>query len=70
MKKFTVGSYQLRDVEKWVPSGSTFEVINGAKVNITEADIFHPEHRFDTKEEADQFFRDHFLSKGYEEWNE
>ena len=67
MKKFTVNSYQLSETNKWAPCGTLFEIINGNKADIQEADVFPPEHRFSTKEEADNFFRKHFIKKGYVE---
>ncbi|MCK5096275.1 MAG: hypothetical protein KAR24_02890 [Candidatus Pacebacteria bacterium] len=65
MKKFKIGSYQLTETKKWAPCGTLFEFIEGDKMKITEADVFPPEYRFDTEEEADEFFREHFLKEGY-----
>lgn len=65
MKKFKVASYQLLETKKWAPSGTLFELISGDKLRVQEADVFPPEYRFDTKEEADNFFRKHFLNQGY-----
>ena len=67
MKKFKVSSYQLTETKKWAPCGTLFELIDGGNMNIQEADVFPPEYRFDTKEEADKFFKDHFQNKGYTE---
>lgn len=67
MKKFIVGSYQLVETKKWAPSGTIFESINGNKINVQEADVFPPEFRFDTKEEADAFFREYFSKRGFTE---
>jgi len=65
MKKFKVSSYQLIENQKWAPCGTLFELVNGNKMNIQEADIFPPEFRFDTKEEADKIFREYFSKRGY-----
>lgn len=67
MKKFIVNSYQLTENKKWAPCGTLFESINGNRINIQEADIFPPKFRFDTKEEADNYFRNWFLERGYTE---
>ena len=65
MKKFKVNSYQLSETKKWAPCGVLFESAEGNKMNIQEADVFPPEYRFDTKEKADKFFREHFIKDGY-----
>ena len=65
MKKFKVGSYQLPETKKWAPCGTLFELIDGNRMNVQEADVFPPEYRFDIKEEANKFFRNHYLEKGY-----
>jgi hypothetical protein len=65
MKKFKIGSYQLVDTKKWAPCGTLFELIDNKKINIQEADIFPPQFRFDTKEDADKFFREYFSKRGY-----
>ena len=58
MKKFKVNSYQLSETKKWAPSGTLFELIDGNKMNIQEADVFppKPEYRFNTKEDADTHY--------------
>ena len=65
MKYFETASYQILDTGKWAPGGMLFEIINGDKMNIQEADIFPPEFRFDTREESDNFFREYFIQRGY-----
>ncbi len=67
MKKFKINSYQSIETKKWAPSGTLFEFIDGNKIKIEEADVFppKPEYRFNTKEEADKFFREHFIKEGY-----
>lgn len=69
MKVFKVGSYQLLETKKWAPSGVLFDYSDGSKVGIQEADIFppNPEFRFDTKEDADEYFRNYFIKLGYSE---
>ena len=69
MKCFEISSYQLLQTQKWASSGTLFEMIDGGKVNIQEGDVFSPEFRFNTREEADDFFREYFLQKGYIENN-
>ena len=65
MNTFMVGSFQLVESKKWVPAGT---IMTGEEesVNIQEIE-FSPEHRFDTKEEADNFFREHYTIQGYTE---
>ena len=65
MKKFKINSYQLTKTKKWAPCGTLFEVVDGGRMKIQEADIFPPEYRFDTREEADKFFKEHFQKEGY-----
>ena len=67
MKKFIVNSYQIIETQKWVPCGTLFETVDEDKINIQEADIFPPEFRFDTKDEADKFFRNYFSQRDYNE---
>lgn len=65
MNTFSVNSYQLAESKKWAPAGTLFSVDQGI-MNIQEIE-FSPEHRFDTKEEADNFFRRHYVAQGYVE---
>lgn len=59
MKKFKIGSYQLVETKKWVPFGMLRD-----KIKFQEVDV-PPKYRFDTKEEADKFFRGLCIKKGY-----
>lgn len=63
MKTFKSNSTQLMENKKWTPSGALFEVIDYGKQIITEADRFSVQ--FDTKEEADNYFENYYLNKGY-----
>lgn len=63
MNSFKVGSYQLVKTNKWVPAGNIF-IDNNNTRNIQEID-FPPENRFNTKDEANNFFREYYLREGY-----
>jgi len=63
MNKFEVDSYQLAESKKWVPAGTLF-VISDNKMDIQKSE-FSPEHRFDTRKEADEVFRNYYLKKGF-----
>jgi len=65
MNTFSVGSFQLKESQKWVPAGTLFSV-DQDRMNIQEIE-FSPEHGFDTKEEADNFFRSRYIAQGYTE---
>ncbi|MDP2736217.1 MAG: hypothetical protein Q8O59_00315 [bacterium] len=67
MKKFKVGSCFLTETKKWSPCGTLFDLVDGGRVNVQEADVFPPEYRFNTKEGADNFFRENYLKEGYVE---
>lgn len=43
--------------------------MEGDRVSIQEIE-FGPEHRFDTEEEANNFLRSHYSTKGYTEKTE
>jgi hypothetical protein len=68
MNTFKVGSFQLVESKKWAPAGILMTG-EGGSVNFQEIE-FGPEHRFNTKEEADNFFRQHYTAKGYTEKTE
>lgn len=63
MKSFRVGSFLLSELKKWVPAGVIF-IDNNDTRDIQEVE-FSPEHRFDTEEEANSFFRKYYLKEGY-----
>ncbi|MFA4941138.1 MAG: hypothetical protein WC582_00880 [Patescibacteria group bacterium] len=63
MKTFKSNSTRLMENKKWTPSGTLFEVIDYGKQIITEADGFSVQ--FDTKEEADNYFENYYINKGY-----
>lgn len=65
MKKFKVKSHQI-DNGKWAPCGALFD-FNNDNLGIGEGYTFSSEYRFDTKDEADEIFRKHFIEEGYEE---
>lgn len=65
MNSFQANSYQLVETKKWAPAGMLF--MSGAGTIKIQESEFSPEHRFDTKEEADNFFRKHYLAKGFTE---
>lgn len=68
MNTFRVGSFQLVESKKWAPAG-TLSSMEGDRVSIQEIE-FGPEHRFDTEEEANNFLRSHYSTKGYTEKTE
>lgn len=68
MKNFEVRSYLLTESKKWAPYGILFESIDGGKSNNKEMDLSQL-NRFDTKEEADNFFKKYYQKKGYIEIN-
>jgi len=63
MNQFSASSFQLRETGKWAPAGTLF-VYSGDGVDIQEFE-FPPENRFDRKEEADNFFANYFVKKGF-----
>ena len=66
MNTFKVHSYELQ-TGKWEPAGTLFRPgANSDDLNIQQRE-FPPEHRFDTKEVADEFFRNYYLRKGFVE---
>lgn len=62
MNTFKVSSFLLAD-QKWVPAGHLF-IDNGGDIEIKEVE-FPPENRFDAKDDADNFFREYYIKKGY-----
>lgn len=65
MNTFKVGSLQLKKDRKWAPAGTLF-TRDGTSLSIQE-DEFGAEYRFNTREEADDYFRSYYLAKGYKE---
>ncbi len=63
MSQFRVNSYQLLESKKWVPAGMISVDINWDTIRYKEVDL-SAEERFDTKEEADDFFREWFTRNG------
>jgi len=63
MNTFQISSFQLSESKKWVPAGVLFRDNNGTR-NIQEVE-FPSEYRFNTKEDADNFFRDYYFKEGF-----
>jgi len=64
MKKFISQPYQLAQNKKWIPAGTITELIgNSLSVNITEIEM--SENEFETKAEADKFFADYYIQRGF-----
>ena len=61
MKTFNSQPLQLQKNLKWIPAGTLIEgTYTGAITPVELNDKY-----FDTREEADKYFTEHFLSLGY-----
>lgn len=64
MKSFHAQAQKFSDTE-WVPAGTLFEYV-GDKMAATPIE-FEPDTRFLSEEEANEVFRDYYVSRGYTE---
>ena len=67
MNSFKVASFQLIESKKWVPAGTLFTFPGDPSTVQIQQVEFNPKFRFDTKNEADQFFKNHYMQKGFTE---
>jgi len=66
MKTFISQPYQLADSKKWVPHGTTSESIGASQsLNMTEVEM--RENEFETENDANTFFINHYVSLGFTE---
>ncbi len=67
MNYFKVGSFQLAN-GKWAPAGILFIVddTDAGRISLREVE-FDPQFRFDSEEEANEYFRQYYLEKGFKD---
>lgn len=65
MKKFILKSYQLQENKKWIPAADLIELgENSSSLKITD-EISFRDKEFESKEEADKFISDYYITQGY-----
>jgi len=65
MKKIIIQSLHLKKINKWHPNGYLRKAV--PPEGFIDSPISFPKIHFDTKEEANNYFKDYFIKQGYKE---